>query len=61
MASLRSLLKDTVLIVKPDGRRLGPYQAAVSSDSITIMEKSINVDEGDHVRNVSMTLLHLAS
>ena len=49
MASLRSLLKDTVLIVKPDGRRLGPYQAAVSSDSITIMEKSIDVDEGDHV------------
>ena len=49
MASLRSLLKDTVFIVKSDGRRLGPYQAAVSSDSIAIMEKAIDVDEGDHV------------
>ncbi len=49
MASLRSLMKDSVLIVKSDGRRLGPYQATVSSDSITIMEKAIDVDEGDHV------------
>lgn len=49
MSAFRSLLKDTVFIVKAPGRRLGPYQAAVSSDSITIMEKSIDVDEGDHV------------
>lgn len=46
---LKSLMKDRVIIVKPDGRRLGPYQASVSSGSITIMEKAIDVDEGDHV------------
>jgi hypothetical protein len=42
-------MKDTVSILKPDGQRLGPYKAAVSPDSITIMEKSVDVDEGDHV------------
>jgi hypothetical protein len=49
MSAFRSLMKDSVLIVKVDGRRLGPYQASVSSDSITILEKAIDVDEGDHV------------
>lgn len=49
MASLRSLLKDTIYIIKPDGRKLGPYQASISPDSITIMEKSLDVDEGDKV------------
>lgn len=49
MTSLRKLLKDTIHIVKPDGRRLGPYQAAISPDSITIMERSLDVDEGDKV------------
>lgn len=49
MSAFRSLLKDTVFIVKPTGQRLGPYKAAVSPGSITIMEKSMDVDEGDHV------------
>ena len=49
MPPFRDLLNDTVFIVKRDGRKLGPYKSAVSSDSITIMEKSIDVDEGDHV------------
>ncbi len=49
MSALRSHLKDTVLILKPDGRKLGPYQAAVSPESIIIMAKSIDVDEGDNV------------
>lgn len=49
MSAFRRLMKDTVLIVKPDGQRLGPYQASVSADAITIMEKSIDVNEGDHV------------
>lgn len=42
-------MNDTVHIVKSDGLRLGPYKAAVSANSITIMEKSVDVDEGDHV------------
>lgn len=49
MSAFQSLLKDSVHIVKPDGQRLGPYKASVSSGSITIMEKSLNVEEGDHV------------
>jgi RIP homotypic interaction motif len=49
MSAFKRLMKDTVFIVKPDGQRLGPYQAAVSPDAITIMEKSMDVDEGDHV------------
>lgn len=49
MSAFRSLMKDSVLIVKSNGRRLGPYKAIVSSDSIIIMEKAIDVDEGDHV------------
>lgn len=49
MSAFQRLLNDSVYIVKPDGRRLGPYKAAVSSGSITIMERSIDVDDGDHV------------
>lgn len=49
MSAFRNLLNDTVFIVKPDGRRLGPYKAAVSAGKITIMEPSIDVGEGDHV------------
>lgn len=49
MSSFRSFLKDTVYIVKLGGQRLGPYKAAVSPDEITIMEKAIDVDEGDLV------------
>ena len=49
MSAFRSLMKDSVYVVKNDGRRLGPYQSAVSSNSITIMEDEIDVDEGDHV------------
>ena len=49
MSAFRSMLKDTVFIVKPSAQRLGPYKAAVSPDSIKIMEKLIDVDEGDHV------------
>lgn len=49
MTAFRSLMKDTVFIIKPDGHRLGPFQSAVTPDSIVIMEKSIDVDEGDHV------------
>ncbi len=49
MSPFRSLLNDTVFIVKSNGHRLGPFKAAVSADSITIMEKAIDVDEGDHV------------
>ena len=49
MSALRRFMTDTVSIIKPDGKRLGPYQASVSSESITIMEKSLDIDEGDHV------------
>jgi hypothetical protein len=42
-------MRDTVSILKFDGRRLGPFKATVSADSITIGEKAIDVDEGDHV------------
>ena len=49
MSAFQSLMKDSVYIIKPDGRRLGPYQSAVSSDSVTILENAIDVDEGDHV------------
>jgi RIP homotypic interaction motif len=49
MSAFRSMLKDTVFIVKSTGSRLGPYKAAVTPSSIIIMESSIDADEGDHV------------
>jgi hypothetical protein len=49
MSAFRKLLKDSVFIVKPDGRRLGPYQAAVLPDSILITEEAVDVDERDYV------------
>ncbi len=52
MSPFRNPLKDTVFVVKADGQRLGPFKAAVSSNSIKIMEKLIDVDEGDHVARI---------
>lgn len=49
MPGLKSLMKDSVTIAKADGRRFGPFQAAVAAASITIMERELDVDEGDHV------------
>lgn len=49
MVGFGSLARDEVFIVKTDGERIGPYKASVSPNSITIFEKAINVDEGDHV------------
>lgn len=47
--TLQSLMNDTILIVKLDDRRIGPHQAAVCGDLITIMEDAIDIEEGDHV------------
>lgn len=49
MSSFDELLRDTVFIVKSDGRRLGPYKSAVSSKAITVMEPSLDIDDGDHL------------
>lgn len=49
MYGIRSLMKDTVSILKSDGSRVGPYQSVVTPSAITIMENVVDVDEGDHV------------
>lgn len=49
MSAFRNLMKDSVSILKSDGRRFGPYEAAVTPNSIVIMERSLDVDEGDHI------------
>lgn len=49
MPGLKSLMKDSITIVKADGRRFGPFQAAVAAASITVLERELDVDEGDRV------------
>ena len=49
MPGLKRLMKDSVTIAKADGRMFGPYQAAVIAPTITLMERELDVDEGDHV------------
>ena len=43
------MTKDKVFIVKANGERLGPYNSALSSDSCTIFDKTLDVDHGDFI------------
>ena len=43
------LLTDKVSILKADGTENGPYECAITGQSCTIMDESLDVDEGDDV------------
>ena len=44
-----SLMRDEVSIHKQDGSTNGPYRCSVQTDSITIMDNAVDVEEGDSV------------
>ena len=45
----QGLLTDKVSILKADGTENGPYECAITGSSCTIMDESLDVDEGDDV------------
>lgn len=45
----QGLLTDKVSILKADGTEIGPYECAITGSSCTIMDESLDVDEGDDV------------
>jgi hypothetical protein len=45
--SFDDLMTDIVYIEKPSGLRLGPYKGALSKNSLSIMDKTLDVDHGD--------------
>jgi len=47
--SFSDMTKDKVFIVKPSGERLGPYNSALSPNSCTIFDKTLDVDHGDTI------------
>lgn len=47
--SFSDLATDKVFIVKPSGQRLGPYNSALSPNSCTIFDKTLDVDHGDTI------------
>jgi hypothetical protein len=47
--SFSDMTKDKVFIVKPNGERLGPYNSALSPNSCTIFDKTLDVDHGDTI------------
>lgn len=44
-----ALMNEKVTVQKPSGHTNGPYKATVSSDSITIWDDDVDVDEGDAI------------
>lgn len=47
MNPFSDLQKDSVFIVKATGSRAGPYKTALSKDSASIFDASLDVDDGD--------------
>ena len=47
--SFSDMTKDKVFIVKTSGERLGPYNSALSPNSCTIFDKTLDVDHGDTI------------
>ena len=45
----QGLLTYKVSILKADGTEIGPYECAITGSSCTIMDESLDVDEGDDV------------
>ncbi|MBK5439098.1 hypothetical protein JFV30_20565 [Pseudomonas sp. TH32] len=52
MNPFASMHQDNVTIVKPDGRRLGPYKTNVGSKGATIFEVVLDVDVDDLLERV---------
>lgn len=52
MNPFASMQKDTVTIVKPDGRRLGPYKTNIGPKGATIFEKELDVDVDDFLERI---------
>lgn len=48
MNPFASMHTDLVWLVKPDGRRLGPYNTRIGP-IVSIFEPDLDVDEGDHL------------
>ena len=49
MSPFSDMTKDKVFIVKGTGERLGPYNSALSPNSCTIFDKTLDVDHGDTI------------
>jgi len=49
MSPFSSLTNDTIFIVKPSGERHGPFKSALSPDSCTVFDKTLDVDHGDTI------------
>lgn len=47
--SFSDMTNDKVFIVKPGGGRLGPYNSALSPNSCTIFDKTLDIDHGDTI------------
>lgn len=41
--------KEDAFILKPDGRRLGPYQSSFAGDTVIVNDQSADIDDGDQV------------
>jgi len=52
MNDFDELLTDTVFILKSDKSKSGPFKAAVSGATATIMDPALDVDDGDHLIRV---------
>lgn len=56
MNDFDDLLIDKVFILKSDKSRSGPFKAAVSEGTATIIDPALDVDDGDHlIRVISPT------
>lgn len=49
MPPFSDMTNDKVFIIKASGERLGPYNSALSPESCTIFDKSLDVDHGDTI------------
>jgi|APLak6261659701_1056019.scaffolds.fasta_scaffold28832_2 hypothetical protein len=47
MNPFEDLMNDTVFLVKPDGKRLGPYKTAMMGDACAIDDKTLDININD--------------
>lgn len=46
------LRKEEAFILKPDGSRLGPYQATFAGNTVIVNDKMADIDDGDQVMRI---------
>ena len=49
MPPFSDMTNDTVFVVKQNGDRLGPYKSALSPNSCTIFDKTLDIEHGDTI------------